>query len=128
MSKEYIIEVDEIRTGKVGIFTFYRKGRILDEGMFRVKEKNQYYNYRHHIDAENFDRWCEISKERIFQFDEKVFIATEWENLMKYEIYNLISNGALNRTVIKDNISYDIKVVWKGSELVQPDLLTIYRK
>lgn len=54
---EESVYVDAITSGKLenGIFAFLYKGRMIDNDLFRIKPRSNYYAYKHHWDRDNIE-------------------------------------------------------------------------
>ncbi|MDZ5472412.1 hypothetical protein SM124_11700 [Bacillus sp. 31A1R] len=115
-TKEIIIEVDKITSGKVNIISFTRKGKQIDHPVLPLKEKSDHpkspYNYKHHLDYEDIQRistrfpgiyTCESGDDK-----------TIWNTHMLKEFKKLICENQLDRMVEKDGITYELKLVWVG--------------
>ncbi|OIJ09304.1 hypothetical protein BKP35_16670 [Anaerobacillus arseniciselenatis] len=106
------IEVDEVKSGKVNIISFYRKGQLIDRPPLQAKLKSEeyHYHYRHHLDGDDLER-LNTRFPTIFPFDDRKSI-NDWADEMKREFQRLISDGRLDRQVEKDGIIYEIRLVW----------------
>lgn len=113
-TNEIIIEVDKITSGKVNIISFYRKGKQIDHPVLPLKERSEhpksFYNYKHHFDYEDIQK---ISSRfpQIYTWesnDDK----TDWNNQVLKELKKLICDNRLDKSIEKDGITYELKLVW----------------
>lgn len=66
--------------------------------------------------------WRKYS-DNIFLYDNR-YTATSWENVMKYEIYQIISSGRLDK-VVKDQFTGEdvyIKFKWTGDPVPKTNI------
>lgn len=113
-TKEIIIEVDKITSGKVNIISFYRKGKQVNHPILPLKDKSEHpkslYEFKHHLDYEDIQKvssrfpqiyTCESNDDK-----------TVWNTQVLKEFKKLICENRLDKLIEKDGITYEIKLVW----------------
>ncbi|MCT8140522.1 hypothetical protein H1D32_24320 [Anaerobacillus sp. CMMVII] len=111
-TNEIIIEVDQVRSGKVNIISFYRENKLINKPMLKLKAGSERYNYyyRHHLDGDDL---VLLSKRLpgIYPYDGRKS-TNDWADEMKREFKRLIVNGDFDKRLEKDEVVYDIRFVW----------------
>jgi hypothetical protein len=116
-TKEIIIEVDKITSGKVNIISFYRNGKQIHHAALRLKDKSVHpksiYNYKHHFDYNDLKN---ISSKfpQIFTYEEVGGSKSNWSNKMQIQFERLIRANKLYKVIEKKGIKYICMLVWRG--------------
>lgn len=130
------IPVDKITSGKLNIFRFTSYGKFVKTPFFpTLPEKQGYYPYEHHLDAEALDKLGEMYKDKGYKFFsyENRSKYEEFANLsingfaeyIQYELYRLISSGELERTVEQDGKQVTVRMKWNGKPLEAKQWATV---
>lgn len=117
---EVIIEIKKITTPKCGYFVFWtnEKERLnLPVEPFILQEADNIYLDKHHIKGEGIMYFRKFSPD-ILRFDKR-FKAQTWEDAMKWEIYNLIVNGDLNRKAKSHGENVFVRFIWTGEKVMK---------
>jgi hypothetical protein len=111
------IEIDDITSGKVNIFSFYRQGKQIDHRFLKLRDKSisSQYNYNHHLDRDDLQKLSNRFS-TIYPYDKKTRTINEWANAMIKEMFELIKNGKWDRKVKEDRKIYDVRYVWIGDK------------
>lgn len=114
------INIYKITTPKVEYFIFWEsaKQRLnLNFEPFKVKEPSKELPYEHHMYSDDILLWKKYSN-NIFSYHDN-YVATSWENTMKYEMYTIILSGKLNRIGKNKQTGeeIDIKFNWIGDPI-----------
>lgn len=120
---EVIIEINKIATPKCGYFVFWtnEKERLnLPVEPFILKEADNIYPDKHHIEGKDIMHFHKFSP-NILTYDKR-FKVQAWEDAMKWEIYNLIVNGALNRKAKNHDEDVFVRFVWTGKKVMKSDI------
>src|SRR4051812_12366934 len=109
-SLDLIINIFKITSGKRYFFTFWEtssKRLDLPFEPFILKPPHELYPYPHHMRNEQLLMWIKYST-RITPFSPGLK-AQAWEDCMKYEIYSIINDHKMDRTVEHNGKLVNIK-------------------
>lgn len=114
--KEIVIEIDNIKSGKANIISFYRNNKLINRAPLKLKEKSEAYeyHYRHHFDGDDLAK-IHAKQSSINPYEGQGSI-NEWANNTKRSLKKLIMDGKFNRIFTKGNTRYNIKLVWVTKE------------
>lgn len=116
--EQYVVEIYSVTPPKLGYFTFWEKPSVrVDEPFvpFKIKSPDQYFDFEHHMSGDDILFWKKFSN-NIIPYNNR-YSATSWENAMKYEIYKIISEGKMNRTIEKNGKVIEVIINWTGKPL-----------
>lgn len=114
--KEIVIEIDEIKSGKANIISFYRKNKLIDRAPLKLKTKSEPFNYhyRHHFDGDDLVK-INAKQSSVFPYNGEGKI-NEWADETKRSLKTLITEGKFNRIFTKGNTKYNVKLVWVSTK------------
>ncbi|NNU96524.1 hypothetical protein [Anoxybacillus sp. EFIL] len=118
-------DIYKITTPKLKYFVFWtsKKERLdLPNEPFKLKKPTKEFPYEYHMYGDDILIWRKYS-DNIFLYDNR-YTATSWENVMKYEIYQIISSGRLDK-VVKDQFTGEdvyIKFKWTGDPVPKANI------
>lgn len=136
--KSIVIMIDGITSGKMenGVFSFTYRKKLIDNPLFPLLPKNEYYGYQHHFDNGVLERAHKVFPE-LFPYDfitkegyeqYKNITVTSWGDVIKHNLYKLIADGKFNKTVEKEEYIVEVKVEWKGEPIPEPTLVEKKKK
>ncbi len=117
-----VIQVDQVTSGKLenGIFSLCYKRKQIDTQSFNLKGPTAMYDYKHHYDQYDL---IGLSKNypSLIPYHKRYGLE-RWGDLIKYEFYNLIKNGAFNRVIGRETDAVMFEVKWVGPTLNRPEI------
>jgi len=117
--EKHEIQIDQITSGKVNIFTFYRNRKQIDDHFLRLQEPSLTANYffHFHFDAESLHL---LQKEfpSVYPYDGSETIH-DWTEKMKAELQHQIQTGKWNKRVRIGNRILDVVFTWCDEDIVE---------
>ncbi|MFD3445737.1 hypothetical protein ACFDTO_14160 [Microbacteriaceae bacterium 4G12] len=116
--EKYEIQIDQITSGKVNIFTFYRNKKQVDHPFLQLQQPSLTANYffPFHLDAESL-RLLHEEFPSIYPYDKKESIH-HWTEKMKDELKRLIQTGMWNQRIRFGNKIIEVVFLWCEEEFV----------
>ncbi|MED3485347.1 hypothetical protein P4523_25190 [Bacillus toyonensis] len=117
--EKHEIQIDQITSGKVNIFTFYRNRKQIDDHFLRLQEPSLTANYffHFHFDAESLHLLQEEFP-GIYSYDGSETIHN-WTEKMKAELQHQIQTGKWNKRVRIGNRILDVEFTWCDEDIVE---------
>lgn len=117
--EKHEIQIDQITSGKVNIFTFYRNRKQIDDHFLRLQEPSLTANYffHFHFDAESLHL---LQKEfpSVYPYEGSETIH-DWTEKMKAELQHQIQTGKWNKRVRIGNRILDVVFTWCDEDIVE---------
>ncbi|GAB6445642.1 MULTISPECIES: hypothetical protein [Bacillus] len=117
--EKHEIQIDQITSGKVNIFTFYRNRKQIDDHFLQLQEPSltANYFYHFHFDAESLHL---LQKEfpGVYPYDGSETIH-DWTEKMKAELQHQIQTGKWNKRVRIGNRILDVVFTWCDEDIVE---------
>ncbi|PEZ09233.1 hypothetical protein CN326_02535 [Bacillus sp. AFS018417] len=116
--EKHEIQIDQITSGKVNIFTFYRNKKQIDHQFLQLQEPSLTANYffHFHLDAESL-RLLHEEFPSIYPYDKRESIL-DWTDKMKDELKRLIQAGMWNKRVRLGNRIVEVVFLWCEEDIV----------
>lgn len=110
--EKHEIQIDQVTSGKVNIFTFYRNKKQVDHPFLQLQEPSLVANYffPFHLDAESL-RLLHEEFPTIYPYDGQESILS-WTDKMKDELKRLIQTGKWNKRVHLGNCIIEVDFLW----------------
>ncbi|EEM06618.1 hypothetical protein [Bacillus pseudomycoides] len=115
--EKHEIQIDQITSGKVNIFTFYRNRKQIDDPFLQLQEPSLTANYyfHFHLDAESLSLLQEEFPS-VYPYDGNGTIH-DWTEKMKDELQRQIQTGKWNRRVRIGNRILDVVFTWCDEDM-----------
>jgi len=122
--QQVVVLVDGVTCGKAenAVFSFTYRKKLVQSAILPLLQANQHYGYQHHIDAGTFGKWQAVLPELMSYkqtCEEAPGVMLEsWADMTKYLLARAIADGKFN----VGNDKVEVKVMWKGADLVAPEV------
>ncbi|MBY0122311.1 hypothetical protein [Bacillus sp. S/N-304-OC-R1] len=112
MTREIMIQVDKITSGKNNIISFVRKGKQIDTAPLKLKSLSEVsqYDFNHHFDKEDLERLNTMYPSIYPNSSDKDI--NNWAEDMKKAFKNLIETGEFDRTYNHNGETVMVKYIW----------------